>query len=117
MGVGPRTGTLSETADERLEALRTGPYGRCVYRCANDAVDNQVVMMELASGAAGVLSVHGHADDDQRTVRYDGTAPPSSAASATSPGPSSPFTITVAGGSSPSRFRPHAECTVAVTSA
>ena len=69
----PRTGTLSETADERLEALRTGPYGRCVYRCANDAVDNQVVMMEFASGASGVLSVHGHAHDDQRTVRYDGT--------------------------------------------
>lgn len=69
----PRTAALTETDDERREALRTGPYGRCVYACDNDACDQQVVVLEYASGATGTLVVHGHAHDDQRTLRYDGT--------------------------------------------
>jgi hypothetical protein len=68
-----RTGRLTETADERLQALRTGPFGRCVYHCDNDALDNQVVSMEFPTGATGTLVLHGHSHDDQRTLRYDGT--------------------------------------------
>lgn len=69
----PEAGRLRETAAERLEALRTGPYGRCVYRLDNDAVDNQVVWMELEGGGTATLVMHGHSFDDQRTMRYDGT--------------------------------------------
>jgi predicted dehydrogenase len=57
----------------RLAALQTGPYGRCVYHCDNDAVDHQTVTMELASGGTAVLVMHGHSQQETRTMRYDGT--------------------------------------------
>lgn len=57
----------------RLKALETGPYGRCVYRCDNDVVDQQTVSMELASGASVVMVMHGHSDEEHRSMRYDGT--------------------------------------------
>jgi len=57
----------------RLAALRHGPYGRCVYRADNDVVDHQVVSMQLEGGATATLTMHGHAHEEQRTMRYDGT--------------------------------------------
>jgi len=66
---------ISEDTDleARRRALETGPYGRCVYRCDNDVVDHQTVNMEMESGASVVLVMHGHAHEEARTMRYDGT--------------------------------------------
>lgn len=58
----------------RMTALRTGPYGRCVYTAGSDVVDHQVVSMELESGASAVLVMHGHSGEEERTMRYDGSA-------------------------------------------
>lgn len=59
--------------EEILAALRSGPYGRCVYRCNNDAVDHQVVMMEFAGGESVSLTMHGHSSIEYRTTRIEGT--------------------------------------------
>ena len=38
------------------EALASGPYGRCVYACDNDAVDHQVVALEFPGATTGAIT-------------------------------------------------------------
>jgi predicted dehydrogenase len=64
--------TLKRTTEGLLDALQTGPYGRCVYRCDNDVVDHQVVVMEFPSGLAASLTMQGASFVEGRTVRIDG---------------------------------------------
>lgn len=45
------------TADEIIAWLRTSPWGRCVYRCENDAVDRQVLAMEFEGGVTGTFTM------------------------------------------------------------
>jgi predicted dehydrogenase len=56
-----------------LQALRTGPYGRCVYRCDNTAVDHQVVLLEFEGKLAASLTMQGCSHVEGRTLRIDGT--------------------------------------------
>jgi predicted dehydrogenase len=65
--------TDGEGPEAVMEALRTGPYGRCVYRCDNDVVDHQIISLEYENGISAALIVHGHSHEDYRSMRYVGT--------------------------------------------
>jgi hypothetical protein len=61
------------TLEKLLDALRTGPYGRCVYRCDNDVVDHQVVLMEFEGGLSVTLTMNGHAHIEGRITQIEGS--------------------------------------------
>ncbi|MBI4659344.1 MAG: Gfo/Idh/MocA family oxidoreductase [Verrucomicrobia bacterium] len=47
-----------EAGTEEIVAwLKTSPWGRCVYRCDNDAVDRQVLAMEFEGAVTGTFTM------------------------------------------------------------
>ncbi len=65
--------TAEPTVEAVREALRTGPYGECVYNGHNDAVDHQVVSLELADGATVSFTMTAFTPFEQRKTRLFGT--------------------------------------------
>ena len=61
------------TRENLQEALRSGPYGRCVYHCDNNVVDHQVVQMLFDRGTTVTLTMHGHSHIEHRSTRIEGT--------------------------------------------
>lgn len=48
---------LEQTEEALREALRTGPYGRCVYRCDNNVCDHMSTIMEFENGVTATFSL------------------------------------------------------------
>lgn len=61
------------TLESVTEALRSGPYGRCVYACDNDVVDHQVVNMEFAGDRTAVFTMTGFTHLGHRKTSVFGT--------------------------------------------
>jgi hypothetical protein len=65
--------TMDTSYEGRMEALRSGPYGRCVYHCDNDVVDHMTINMLFEGDVTVTFTMHAFSHENCRTMRYDGT--------------------------------------------
>lgn len=56
-----------------LETLKTSPYGRCVFHCDNNVVDNQSVTMEMENGITVGFHMCGLNRNNYRSIHIMGT--------------------------------------------
>ncbi|MCK5737568.1 gfo/Idh/MocA family oxidoreductase, partial [bacterium] len=65
--------TPEVTEESIIQALKEGPYGRCVYRCDNDVVDHQVVNLEFAGNKSATFTMTAFTRGRGRETRIFGT--------------------------------------------
>lgn len=67
--------TITEdiTIEGITKALVEGPYGRCVYHCDNDVVDNQVISINFENGVTVAFTMTAFTDKVSRITRFMGT--------------------------------------------
>ena len=56
-----------------LEALKTGPYGRCVFHCDNNVVDHQVVNLEFENHVTVNMTMSAFTENCARRIHIMGT--------------------------------------------
>ena len=57
------------TKENLEEALRTGPYGRCVYKCDNNVVDHMVTILEFENNITATFNLSAFTDECNRTLK------------------------------------------------
>lgn len=64
----------SASYDEKYEYLKhISPYGKCAFKCDNNVVDHQTVMIRFSNGATGSHNLTGGCAFSQRIIRVIGT--------------------------------------------
>ncbi|MGN1316760.1 MAG: Gfo/Idh/MocA family protein [Acutalibacteraceae bacterium] len=62
------------TVEDKIALLKSGsPYGRCIYKCDNDVVDHQSVLVNFESGATGTHNMVGGSAQSLRKIHIIGT--------------------------------------------
>jgi len=65
--------TTDVTKANLYDALKTGPYGRCVYHSDNDVVDHQVVNIRYTNNVCANLTMIAHSGATYRELHIYGT--------------------------------------------
>ncbi|MBO9610652.1 MAG: gfo/Idh/MocA family oxidoreductase, partial [Paenibacillaceae bacterium] len=68
-----KVATLRPDLDDRMQAIKEGPYGRCVYHCDNDVVDHQVATLLFDNGVTVAFTMTGLTLENKRTFAIMGT--------------------------------------------
>lgn len=60
--------------EEKIASLKNdNPFGRCIYKCDNNVVDHQSVLVNFKSGATGTHNMNGGASESKRMIHIIGT--------------------------------------------
>lgn len=65
--------TRPNTAESLRRAYENGPYGKCVYACDNNVVDNQMVAMNFSNGVKATLTMTAFTEDMGRVMTFHGS--------------------------------------------
>lgn len=61
------------TEENIREALKSGPYGRCVYACDNNVVDHQAVLLNMEDGSTIDMTMTAFTERGGRDTKICGT--------------------------------------------
>lgn len=64
---------LNPTEESVYEAIKTGPYGRCVFHCDNNVVDHQIVNMLMTDGSTFTHTMSAFDATGSRYAKFFGT--------------------------------------------
>lgn len=65
--------TTAQSRDEIEQALKTSPYGRCVYACDNDVADNQALCAKMENGITISFLLSGFSQQNHRKIHIHGS--------------------------------------------
>ena len=67
-------GKENVTIDDKIALMKSdNPYARCIYKCDNNVVDHQSVLVNFASGATGTHNMVGGSAEPRRNIHIIGT--------------------------------------------